>query len=214
MGLMIKRCNEEYVNTQRNELQKKSSGGSFGEKLTRNVLIASLALCCIVSARNIHVSQDKNVLRVLQTAVESEWDDNLGRLVYANSTLSEAISVFANSSSSALYQPCLSQVADVFTSDAPYITYHAADSVYTAAACEITSVSYHPETQTYSLRAHCENGLDCLYSGLTSCFAAEGDPLPARAQIGICKDQKLIFEVRRNGASVDASEYFVSEQVQ
>jgi len=214
MGLMIKRSSEEKIISQHDSIKDKSPKVSVGEKLTRNVLIASLALACVVSARNISVSQDQNVLGILQSAVESEWDANLGRLVYANSTLSEAISVFAGASSATLYQPCLSQVADVFSADTPYIAYQASDSVYTAAACEITSVTYHPETQSYSLRTHCENGLDCLYFGLSACFASEGDTLPARAPIGACERQNLIFEVRKNGVSVDASEYFVSEQVQ
>lgn len=187
----------------------------FGERLTRNVLVAAFALACVVSAKDMALSPDKNVLAVLQSAVESEWDENLGRLVYANSTLSEAISVFSPASSTLqLHQPCTSEVADVFTSAAPYIIYQPSQSVFAAAACEVTSVTRSGDESLYTVRTYCDNGLECLYFGLSSCFVEEGDDLPALTEIGSCGENQLIFEVRKNGEPLDASSLFLPGQVQ
>lgn len=185
----------------------------FGEKLTRNVLAAALVLACIVSAKDLALSPDKNVLSVLQSAVESEWDENLGRLVYANSTLSEAISVFSPAHKAMqLYQPCTSDIADVFSSSSPYIIYQPSQSVFAASSCEVTSITC--SDNAYTVRIYCDNGLECLYSGLSSCFVSEGDVLPARAEIGSCGKNQLFFEVRKNGTPIDASDMFISSKVQ
>lgn len=213
MGNLVKRYQadtiekESVVPTQKNR-------PLIGEKLTRNVLFAALTLACVVSARDMALSPEQNILSVLQNAVESEWDENLGRLVYASSTLSDAIAVFSPGNTAQLYQPCTSQVADVFSSDSPYIVYQPAEAIYAAAACEVTSITRAGDDQLYTIRTYCDNGLECLYFGLSSCFVAEGDILPARAEIGACKENSLIFEVRKNGASVDASSMFISQQVQ
>ena len=210
MGNMIKRCTAA---PEAKPVVQKKSRIAFGEKLTRNVLVASLLLACVVGARDVMLSPEKNVLSVLQNAVESEWDENLGRLVYANSTLSQAITVFSAQNQQSLYQPCSSQVADVFSDASPYIVYQPAQSVLSAAACEITGVSYTPELG-YTVRAYCDNALECLYSGLSACFVSEGDVLPALAQIGSCAENELVFEVRQNGTPVDASVLFIPQQVQ
>lgn len=212
MGNLVKRCQAE---TPECIAAQKKNRPLLGEKLTRNVLIATFALACVVSARDMALSPDKNVLSVLQSAVESEWDENLGRLVYAGNTLTDAIAVFSPAANTPqLYQPCFSPVADVFTDDTPYIVYQPAESVYAAAACEVISISRAGDENLYTVRTYCDNGLECLYFGLSSCFVAEGDILPARAQIGACTDHSLVFEVRKNGAFIDASSMFVSRQVQ
>lgn len=212
MGNLVKRC---QVGIPECTTAQKMSRPLIGEKLTRNVLIATFVLACVVSARDMALSPDKNVLSVLQSAVESEWDENLGRLVYASNTLTDAIAVFSPAATTPqLYQPCLSPVADVFSDDAPYIVYQPSESVYTAAACEVISVSCTGNENLYTIRTYCDNGLECLYFGLSSCFVAEGDILPARAQIGACTDHSLVFEVRKNGVSIDASSMFISQQVQ
>ena len=210
MGNMIKRC--PCISDAKES--RVSPRILFGEKLMRNVLVASLLLACIVGSRDMLLSPEKNVLTTLQTAVESEWDENLGRLVYTNNTLSQAIAVFSPTHNNVqLYQPCSTQVVDVFSDDAPYIVYQPSQRVLTAAACEVTSVSYTP-TLGYTIHTYCDNGLECLYSGLSACFAVEGDVLPAQAEIGSCNGKSLIFEVRKNGVSVDASTLFIAQQVQ
>lgn len=214
MGNLVKRCQNE-ISADVVAAAKKKSRPFIGEKLTRNVLIATFALACVVSARDMALSPDKSVLSVLQSAVESEWDENLGRLVYASNTLSDAIAVFSPAANSAqLFQPCFSQVADVFTDASPYIVYQPAEAVYTAAACEVTSITRSSDASLYTIRTHCDNGLECLYFGLSSCFVSEGDILPAQAKIGSCAENMLIFEVRKNGAPIDASSLFIPSQVQ
>ena len=190
MGNMIKRCTAA---PEAKPVVQKKSRVAFGEKLTRNALVASFLLACVVGARDVMLSPEKNVLSVLQNAVESEWDENLGRLVYANSTLSQAITVFSAQNQQSLYQPT--------------------QSILSAAACEITGISYTPELG-YTVRAYCDNALECLYSGLSACFVSEGDVLPALAQIGSCAENELVFEVRKNGTPVDASILFIPQQVQ
>ena len=212
MGNLVKRLDTQASNADHAPAIKPRF--VFGERLTRNVLTAAFVLACVVSAKDLSLSPDKNVLSTLQNAVKSEWDENLGRLVYANSTLSDAIAVFSpNSSTVQLYQPCTSQVADIYSAASPYIVYQPAQSVYAAAACEVVSVTY-TDNDCFSIRTVCDNGVECLYFGLSDCFVEEGDTLPARAPLGSCSENSLVFEVRKNGASIDASSLFVSGQVQ
>jgi len=212
MGNMIKRCREDSSAANTSAPSRKSRP-LIGEKLTRNVLIAAFALACIVSARDMALSPDQSVLSVLKTGIEREWDDNLGRLVYASSTLSVASAVFSPSQQ-LLHQPCNAQIADVFSAKSPYIVYQPAGKVYAAADCEVTAVLRSDEHGAYAVRTYCGNGLECLYFGLSSCFVSEGDVLPALADLGACDENQLIFEVRRKGVPVDASALFVSGQVQ
>lgn len=213
MGNMIKRCSCEPPEAKKPAAIKPRF--VFGEKLTRNILAATLMLACVVSAKDLAVSPEKNVLSVLQNAVESEWDETLGRLVYANNALSSAISVFSPADDALqLHQPCASDVADVFSEASPYIIYEPTDAVFSAAACEVTSVTQVQSGSPYCIRTHCDNGLECLYFGLSSCFVSEGDVLSAGASIGSCAENQLIFEVRKNGVSIDASDFFPLRQAQ
>jgi len=186
----------------------------FAEKLTRNVLVAALLLCCVVGARDLSLAPDQTVLDVLQNAVESEWDDNLGRLVYVNSTLSDAIAVFSSSRQTSLYQPSNGEVIDVFSPSAPYIVYHNAGTVYAAADGEVLSVTPDNNGQSYTIRIFSNQAFECLYYGLQSCNVHEGDVIEALSVIGECGDQALYFEVRQNGAALDASPFFIPRQAQ
>ena len=186
----------------------------FGEGLMRNMLASTLVLACIVSVRTFLENPDMRVIPTLQSAIESEWDENLGRLIYANSSLSEAIAVFSPGIlSNQLYQPCSTEVMDVFSTDTPYIVYQPAKSVFTATACEVSHVS-KINADCYIVRTSSANGLECLYSGLSNCYVSAGDVLPARTPIGACSENPMVFEVRKNGAPLDASTMFAEQQVQ
>ena len=208
MGNMMKRISAEKTESdliQMDNLAKTlKTKPALGEKLMRNVLVAALLLCCVVSARDIAVSPDKTVLDVLQSAVESEWDENLGRLVYVNGALSDAIAVFSDNRQSALYSPCNGEAIGMFTQDTPYIVYEKAGKVFAAAGGEVLSVSSVNES-VYSVRIQSDNGVECLYHGLRQCSVSEGDAVAANAVIGSCGEERLCFEMRRYGAAVDAS---------
>lgn len=213
MGNLIKRCSKESPAADKATDFKPRS--VFGERLTRNVLAATFALACIVSAKDMLVAPDKTVLSVMQNAVESEWDETLGRLVYAGNSLSGALHVFSPvNNAPQLHQPSTADVADVFSDASPYIVYQPSETVCAAASCEVTSVTLSSSGTRYSVRTHCDNGLECLYFGLSSCFVSEGDVLPACAEIGSCHNNQLIFEVRKDGVSIDASDMFFTRQVQ
>ena len=206
---MIKRCNENKSAEPADEskLSPKLPKLFWGAHLTRNLCTATLLLCCAIGARDVMVNSEQTALEVLQTAVKSEWDENIGRLMYVNSSLSDAIAVFSPSAA-ALYQPSTAEVIDVFSDAAPYIVYGSAGKVYAAARGEVMSVDITNE-HTYTVRLRCNDATECVYYGLKNCIVSEGDTVAAYAVIGDCEQNDLYFEVRKNGAPVDASALFI-----
>jgi len=184
----------------------------WGEKLTKNVLMAALLLCCLISARDIAVSPETTILASVQNAVKSEWDENLGRLIYVNSAMSDAIAVFSSPKTPRLSAPSTGKVVSVYSYEAPYLVYQNGGAVTAVAAGEVMS-SVKTE-YGYAVRIFSEDGIEYLYHGLKECFVKEGDHVPIGALLGDCKEERLYFEMRKNGASIDPSAYVISAQVQ
>jgi murein DD-endopeptidase MepM/ murein hydrolase activator NlpD len=210
---MIKRTERQTINATAHPYTFQRKRIYWGEKLTRNVLVASLLLCALVGTRNIAISPEMPVLTAVQNAVESEWDENLGRLVYVNSSLSDAIAVFSSNRSVHLPNPCSGKVIGTYAASTPYILYQNAGPIVAVADGEVLSRTNSAE-DTYSVRIRSANGIEYLYHGLKSCIVYEGDSIVAGVSIGDCADGELCFEMRKNGSNIDPSAYFVSAQRQ
>lgn len=209
---MIKQNNASPGLTENTLSAVKQSKKALGEKLTRNVLVAALLLCCVVGARDMALPGEQSVIDVLQTAVRSEWDENLGRLVYVNGTVSDAIAVFSSAQQPSLYPPSKGKVSDIFSKDSPYIMYADAGSVYAAAGGEVLSITKNADNDTCCIRILSKDAIECLYYGLRSCQVSEGEEVQAMTVLGDCMTGTLTFEVRRRGEAVDASAMFLQQK--
>jgi len=65
------------------------------EYLTRNMAVATLILLTVVGIRTAATPGGESLLTSLQNAVQSEWDENLGRLSYVSRSIGESVQVFS-----------------------------------------------------------------------------------------------------------------------
>lgn len=68
---------------------------SVAEYLTRNMAVATLILLTVVGIRTAATPGGESLLTSLQNAVQSEWDENLGRLSYVSRSIGESVQVFS-----------------------------------------------------------------------------------------------------------------------
>ena len=176
----------------------------LGEKLTRNVSIAVLVLLTVTAVRQSATEQGGSFMQALQTAVESQWDQNVGRLTYVNVTLSEALQVFSpENASPALVSPVRAKAVQAWSGSSPYLLYENAGQVFAAAAGEVGQI-LHDDQDEFIVRLLHDNGLNTIYYGLKTCNVQEGAPVSADTLLGTAGDS-LAFEVQKNGKSLDCS---------
>jgi len=176
----------------------------WGEKLTRNTMIAVCALLTVVGLRQSTVS-GASVLHVMQDIIESEWDENVGRLSYVGSTWADSLQVFASRSSlpEPLTCPVSAPAFQPWSPEAPYLLYSGIFDVFAAADGEVMQIA-HDDQEKYILRLSHGSGLETVYFGLDRCAVSEGDTVSADTMLGISGDT-LAFEIRQNGKPIDCS---------
>ena len=176
----------------------------LGEKLTRNVAIATLLLLTVIGLRE-SGPQGKALLQTIQDTVESQWDQNVGKLTYVSNTIAESIQVFGRSPSldTQLLSPVAVQAVQAWTAEAPYLLYENAGNVFAAASGEVVQIA-HDDYSEYIVRISHADGLNTLYYGLSSCFVQEGDSVQAETLLGI-SGSSFAFEAQKNGKSIDCS---------
>ena len=175
-----------------------------GERLTRNMAVATLLLLTVVGVREA-IPGGSGILQTIKETVESQWDQNVGRLTYVSGSLADSIQVFGSSvtKEDVFYQPVSAPAVQAWSSAAPYLGYENPGSVFAAAKGEVTQIS-HDDDEQYIIRISHENGLNTIYYGLNSCFVQEGDPVNSDTVLGQ-SGQTLAFQVQRNGTSLDYS---------
>lgn len=178
---------------------------SFGERLTRNLALSTLLLLCVAIARDVRLN-NTTVLEAAQRAVQSEWDENVGKLTYVSSVLSDSIAVFAPQDAHVpLCSPVAAQAAHAWTRDKPYAVYYTSGDVYAAAEGEVTGIS-HTDGELYSVRLYHNFGLETLYFGLIACDVREGDTVRAGTKLGTAAhSEPFAFAARRDGVPLDTT---------
>ena len=181
---------------------EKRQKGFHAEQLTRNAVIAAFAFLLLVGVRE-SVPGGKPVLQAMQQAVESEWDENVGKLSFVNGKIGEAVAVFSRgfSSDTQLTAPISATPVQAWSAEAPYLLYENAGNVYAAAAGEVTQIA-HDDNSEYIVRIIHDNGLNTIYYGLKSCFVQEGEAVSSQSVLGKA-GASFAFETQRNGRAVD-----------
>ena len=176
----------------------------FGDRLTRNAAIATLLLLAMVGLRE-SGPQGKNILQTIQDTVESQWDQNVGKLTYVSNTLADSIQVFGHTSfaDERMLSPVLADAVQAWSAESPYLLYENAGNVFAAAKGEVIQIA-HDDDSEYIIRLSHENGLNTIYYGLSSCLVQEGDCVQAETVLG-ASGQVFAFEIQKNGKLIDAS---------
>lgn len=169
--------------------------------------MATLVLLTVVGVREAAAPGGSTVLEAVQTSIESEWDENVGKLTYVGNMLTESVQVFGKSSrDDHLVSPVKAEAVQTFSANAPYLLYENAGDVFAAASGEVLSLS-HDDASRYTLRILHDNGLECLYYGLDSCVVQEGDLVDTSTLLGMSSGSAFAFEVRRSGKAIDAGAF-------
>ena len=193
-----------------NDIQPPRKEKKIGERLTRNAVIATLALLTVIGVREA-VPQGGNIVQAMQNAVQSEWDQNVGRLTYVNSSIADAIQVFSGSArQEQLMCPVVAQAVQAWSADAPYLLYENAGNVFAAADGEVSQIA-HDDASEYIVRLTHADGLNTVYYGLSTCFVAEGDPVRSDTLLGV-SGAAFAFEVTQNGRAKNVSDQLLSRE--
>lgn len=177
----------------------------WGEKLIRNLSVAGMLVLTITAIRNEQLPSGSTVLTAVQEMINTNWDENIGKISFVSSILPESVAVFFETAPQAeLTAPCFGEINHPWADQEPYIGYLSTDKmVYAAADGQVMSVSHGPDEERI-IRIRQENGLESLYYNLAGAFVSEGDVVSASVCIGeALPDREVILEVRRAGLAVD-----------
>lgn len=178
-------------------------------KLTRNTAFLMLLLVCLASIHNQQLPDGRTVLTAVQSTVDQEWDDSLGKITFVDNMMPESLAVFFQAEEEyTLFLPCSGPIVHSWETHAPYVSFNATGAVCTIADGEVMSLS-HDSADQLSLRIRHENGLESIYYHLASTPFREGDFVNAGETIGVLQDgHHLVLDVRRDGLSIDPSVFF------
>ena len=197
MSSNIRRCGPSPQSPKRSTPPLRKA---WGERLTRNAAIATLLLLTVVGIRE--STNSGSFLHAIQTAVESEWDQNVGRLTYVSNTLADTVQVFGQKSADIrLTSPVSVQAVQAWTRETPYLLFQQAGNVFAAAPGEVAEIA-HDDNSYYIIRLIHDNGLNSLYFGLKSCAVSEGQAVTVDTLLGVAGPE-LAFSVQRNGKDLN-----------
>lgn len=175
--------------------------------LLKNLGLAAALVLCAVTLRTGAIPALDPAADVILTAAtdDSLLDEQLGKLSFVSALFPEAVLVFGENTIPTLANPVeIEQVTHAWSEQEPYTAWAADGGVVTAAAAgEVTAV-YHANGGERIVSVLGEDGYSCLYSNLEYIGVQIGDAVAVGDVIGqLQAGQDLVFEVRRNGISID-----------
>lgn len=183
-----------------------------GEALIKNMAVSAALVLCAVTLRAGTVPPLDGAADVIMTAAtdNSLLDEQLGKLSFVSALFPEAILVFGESGRDTLATPVSGGVVVHAWSDAePYMSWRTADQKVTAASAGEVIGVYHGNGDERLVQVLGNDGLACLYGNLADVAVQTGDAVTAGTVIGtLLKGEDFVFEVRRNGLSIDPALYF------
>lgn len=183
------------------------------DKLLKNLGVASALVLCAVTLRTGTVPALDPAADVILTAAtdHSLLSDQLGKLSFVSALFPETVLVFGETSIPTLAKPIDGeQITHTWSEQEPYTAWKADRGVVTAATSgEVTGV-YHGNGDERIVQVMDEDGLICRYGNLESVNVRTGDAVSTGDPIGtLLPDEEFVFEVRKNGVSVDPSAYLL-----
>lgn len=185
--------------------KKPRAWGIQMDRLLRNVAVAGALLLVIVAIRNTGATPTQSVFSALQSGLNMEWDESLGKLSFVSNLIPQSVqSVFGQRQSIAVLAPNNGEIVHAWSQAEPYIEMAGSVSdVRAAANGEIMSIAHGLEEEII-LRIRHENNTETLYGNLATCFMEVGDYVFEGDIVGVVLDDKpLAFELRQDGRSID-----------
>lgn len=173
--------------------------GQLLAKLTRNVAVATALLLGVVTLRGTSANGG-NLVQAVKEIVQSEWDQNVGRLTYVSGSLADSIQVFGAGKQEWLC-PVAGDAALTVSAMNSALCYENAGDIYAVAAGEVTQIA-HDDDERYIVRVFHQDGLTTVYYGLDRCAVREGDPVTEDTVLGV-SSHAFAFEAQKFGRSIN-----------
>jgi hypothetical protein len=179
---------------------------SFGEKLLRNTAIACALLLSILAVRNIDQPWSNAAVDGIEAALTMriDLDQSLGRLSFVRSIMPESSLVFLGISGSTPAAPVTGSIQHAFTEAQPWTTYLCDSSTEVRAAMAGTvSAVAQLQSGDWAVLVDHGNGIETMYAYLAQPEVESGQAVTRGGRIGTLNGDKLYYEMRKDGASVD-----------
>lgn len=181
------------------------------DDLMKNMgLAAALVLCAVLLRSGTVPALDPAADVVLAAATDNSLlDDQLGKLSFVSALFPEAVLVFGEQSAPALVPPVeMEQVTHAWSEQEPYTAWETDRGVVTASADgEVTGV-YHGNGDEQIVRIMSADGVTCIYGNLDRVKVQTGDAVRTGDVVGsLLSGENFVFEVQKNGVSIDPALY-------
>lgn len=183
----------------------------IGESLMKNLAVASALVLCAVTLRTGALPALDSAADVVMTAAtdDSLLNDQLGKLSFVSALFPEAVLVFGEQQGEALSLPVSGgTVVHAWSQAEPYMSWRSSgDEVTSASSGEVIGV-YHGNGDERLVQVMGDDGLACLYGNLETISVTIGDQVAAGDVLGtLLKGEDCVFELRRDGMSIDPALY-------
>lgn len=182
-----------------------------GEHFMKNLAVAAAVVLCAVTLRTGAIPETSAATDLIMTAAtdQSLLDEKLGKLSFVSTLFPEAVLVFGDSSDDMLSIPVSGGVIiHTWSENEPYISWRTDDrEVMASAEGEVIGV-YHGTDEERIIQVLGADGITCMYGNLDQAYVQTGDWIAAGDLVGkLKKGSDFIFEVKKNGYSVDPALY-------
>lgn len=199
---------QPYEQIEWTQTEKKSRGEAF----FKNLAVASALVLCAVTLRTGSIPPLDSTADVIMTAATDSTllDTQLGKLSFVSSLFPEAVLVFGESATGTLCMPVSGGVVThAWSENEPYMAWQTSNhQVLSASDGEVIGI-YHGNGDERLIQVMSRDGLSCLYGNLAQVSVQIGDDVASGDAIGsLLKGEDFVFEVRKNGVSVDPASWF------
>lgn len=175
------------------------------DNLLRNVAVVGAIVLVIIAARNQQGTPTQSVFAALQSGMNMEWDESLGKLSFVSNLLPESVlGVWSQQENIAVLAPSNGVVVHAWTREEPYIELKGTvTDVRAAANGEVMSVAHGLEEEVI-LRIRHEGNTETLYGNLAASYVDVGDYVFEGDIVAtVLEGKPLAFELRKDGRSID-----------
>lgn len=186
----------------------------FGENFLKNMGVAAALVLCAVTLKTGAIPDAQKATDAVLASVTDDTllDDKLGKLSFVSKIFPEATLVFGESSHEGMALPVNGGVVvHAWSEQEPYMAWRGATNQVCSAGDGVVMGVYHGLGEERIVEVRAEDGLCCIYGNLEQVTVQVGDAITAGDLIGeVGKDVDCVFEIRKNGISVDPAVYLDS----
>ncbi|NLV58032.1 MAG: M23 family metallopeptidase [Clostridiales bacterium] len=175
------------------------------DNLLRNVAVVGAIVLVVIAVRNTEGTPTQSVFAALQSSMNMEWDESLGKLSFVSNLLPGSVQgVWNEAENIQVLAPSNGELVHAWSPEEPYIELQGiVRDVRAAANGEIMSIA-HGLDEEVIVRIRHDDSTETLYGNLAACHMDVGDYVFAGDIIGTVLDgSPLAFELRKDGRSID-----------